>query len=355
MLGIVCNLLLVTTSIIFISISIDRDLAIRSDLSCKLLPLVIRALAQVSIWIQVMITYDRLVFVAHANKCHRLRNFLKERTNLAKAIALLAGIIFLVNIEHFWFYLVDVDSSRICTSSKYLLFTRDLITGSLRFLLPFVLILIGNTMLMRVFIESKLKTKNKNTTREASSNDSLPNRGAAAEHPLLPLPSPNAASQSSTSSFNNLVRSQQQSINLSMSRKEKSFLRSIISMDLFFMLTLTPLVIFGALLYIYNHSPALNSPTSTATLTLIFFYFIYMSSFDIIFPFIINLAFNKLFKSELKKLIKEIALRLANSCNWISLSLFIFSNNNNINNKNTKFEKQTSNKESRSWNIYFKL
>lgn len=259
---------LIIGSITTFNIAIGKDLTTSSTLGCILLPYLLRLSVHLCSWIQVLVTYDRLIYLAYP----RRMTFLKRKPNILLIILLLTLALALLNLEHVWFSVHETtrtsatqlisnnnnNASHVrtrnvtvvtCTSSHLVVTIRDVIAIMLRGVLPFILIMIGNSLLARALFKSKRR----------------------------------AHSISRRSSMK--------------SRRERNFALSIFIMDILFVIFLIPMLV---TIVISNlHMFIGVSEPMRAAAYLAYMMSIYFSGLTLASPFLVNLIFNKIFRAEL--------------------------------------------------------
>ncbi|CAF0716554.1 unnamed protein product [Brachionus calyciflorus] len=227
--------------LIYFSPTINNDLQIASDISCKLLNLFMRTCAQSSSWINLLLTIDRFLLIKYSSKKFKLFH---NETLLPLIIVGIFIFIAMANSSVLWFNVIERQSfnqtTKICMGSQTALFFRDLMAILFRTVLPFILIFILNTILIKAFVEQKQKVSAQKTMR-----------------------------------------------------KEMIFAFSIIIMNSFYFVNLIPI---GVSLIFYNIYQ--NDPVKFSIVTFYSFLAMYITALNNCFPFIINLIFNKIFYRE---------------------------------------------------------
>ena len=297
MLGIANSVALLTTFFQYFSRTIDLDLTLMNDPLCKLIPLLGRATGQSITWIQVAITIDRYLFVAYPKRF----SLVHKKLFAFGVILFIIFMSFLVNSANLWFFLsrtttttsvvtilnatLNTTTSRTqtvvsvsCTSDRTVTVVRDMLTNVFRVILPLVLITISNHMLVKKLRESK-KRLNQNRA-ESMSNFATQQRN------------------SSQFTVNNQQQHQQTNKNRkqSISRREYSFVISIVGMDYLLIITLIPVTITTLIQILFQIFPA--NQVLSATIGLAHSIFLYVSFFSWALSFVINLLFNRIFKKE---------------------------------------------------------
>ena len=281
--------------ITYFPISIGKDLSITSDIACKLIPYAVRICVQIPSWIQVFITYDRYFLVAYPNRFRFLRTKLFIfLLNSGMMVFLLA-----INVPNLLFNLrsqtvssssningsnmTSVTTTRTCVSTRDISLWRDMTAIVVRTMVPFFLILYGNSLLVRTFLESKRRVHASHADQTSATNNS---------------------SESTSKSIKTNASTSRAS------KKEFPFINSIIAMDVFFLISLLPLAVTLVISNIYTYIPSIGSPGNVAANRLAYFISIYFSVTANIFTFVVTLMFNKLFKRELLSILTRIRSKL---------------------------------------------
>lgn len=162
-------------SILFIQFlpSLGVDLPALSHFGCHFFSIYRRTAIQTPSWMLVIITLDRFRSVCYPTRF----KFMEQRKFILKVVILLFFVIFLINIDHGWFFLVTRQTNRvffnpvlnisvnstvkkkICTSSPLLLSITDIKMVFMRSYIPFAIMLLLNLKLSRTFLLSKKKIK----------------------------------------------------------------------------------------------------------------------------------------------------------------------------------------------------
>lgn len=153
--------------------SLDISLPAMSHFACHFFSIYRRTAIQTPSWMLVIITFDRFRSVCYPTKLR----FMEKREFILKVIISLFFVIFLINIDHGWFYLtirktntavfdplnnITINSTlkkQICTASPLLLSITDIKMVFMRSYIPFLFMLILNLKLSRTFLRSKKKIK----------------------------------------------------------------------------------------------------------------------------------------------------------------------------------------------------
>jgi len=129
-----------------------NKLILKSDLSCKLLPYFVRLFSQVSMWINVVASIDRLLLMSYENLAAYNNRFLNNnnKVRLLKILVLIVVVLSVVNSPGLLFYLetdmvifnnlTNQTSVTIqCTSTPLISLIRDFITSLFRVILPMII------------------------------------------------------------------------------------------------------------------------------------------------------------------------------------------------------------------------
>jgi hypothetical protein len=290
------------------------DFLTLSELSCRLTMYFVRMTQQIPGWIEVLITYDRLAFVAYPNRFQ----FLRSRLNITLMIAGIILVLCCVNSVNLWLVVTEKtlgafksmnstssiksasDADRSCVDYEYLnksitlkecshfdpnfTFIRDILSITSRIILPFVFMTYGNLKLAMKFIQSKERMRHDGHQAHQPSN----------EQPLRPISSAVLRMMSVAK------------------QKELAFVKPIILMDLLFIFSLLPVGITAFVLHAYKQSPPQpQSPDQNdhyqshlRLIQLLYNMLIYISTMSLSLSCVFNLFFNRLFKHELFSMLK---------------------------------------------------
>ena len=221
---------------------------------------------------KVLITYDRLVYVIYQNRF----KFLTKRRFVVLFMLIIIMVAIVTSAPNLGFQLIAVrlhtTSSNLtnettiafaCTTTKSLELTRDLLSILFRTIVPFLLIAIGNFLLIRSLYKSRMKFKNSNVNKSEASS----------------------------------------------MRREHHFFVSIITLDLLFVVVLIPLAVTLILTDLYAYAPLLANPGTIAANTLAYYIAVSVSLLPCTLGLFINIKFNKLFRQEFYKALNEIGIR----------------------------------------------
>lgn len=146
--------------------SLGIDLSTYSLAACKILNVWRKTALQCPSWLQVIITFDRLRSVVFPNRFR----FMSKQNVILIVLAATTILISIANIEYIWFKLTYTTSNNTiivsCTPpNKQIITIADVINVLLRFLLPFLLMLVMNIVLVRSIFVSKRKAKTSRSMR----------------------------------------------------------------------------------------------------------------------------------------------------------------------------------------------
>ena len=141
-----------------------------SNISCILLSYALRVFLQLSSWLNVMTTLDRLICLTYPGRCKWSKD---TRKLTVAALGLFLGLV-LINLPNAWFKLETQTTNAanetllLCTANANIVKLRDFLGVSMRFAVPFVLELLFNVVLIYTFIAQKktLSICTRDMTRE---------------------------------------------------------------------------------------------------------------------------------------------------------------------------------------------
>lgn len=260
------------------------------------MPYLVRVSVQVPSWIQVLITYDRYVQLAFPNSLIIFRN----KKFIVVVVAVMTLLLLMVNAPNLYFGLITVTENATiadengtksvvelttvsCTSTRHVVLARDLIGIVCRTLVPFVFIFYGNFLLVRLFIDLKQKMFQKKLSKTSLGSaicDARSNQISALNH------------------YVNFHHSQSDKVSETKSRKESSFIMSIIAIDMFFLATLLPLAISLIMINVFQYMPETGSPKLMASAKLTYYIAASISLWACICPFVFTFIFNRHFRRE---------------------------------------------------------
>ena len=258
-------------SILFINV-VSRMLAFNfgiqistlNDSLCKLSIFMRRATLHFSVWMAVITTFDRFLFVLYE---HRFK-FIRKKSILSSIILAVFIAIALIDIPNLMYYLNT--STRTCTASNEIILSSDVISIVMRTYLPITIMLVFNIIMIRAVT--------KRTQTSSSSSASLNKNGRI---------------------------------------RERNFTLAVISYDLIVFITHFPISIAYIVYDVQLYSGSFQSnPFLAAVYNLAFNVFAFFSLLDQVLSFFTYIAFNKLFRQEFLKLISKclpLAQRFQNS------------------------------------------
>jgi hypothetical protein len=243
----------------YFSLSIGEDKQLRSDVICKFKSFLVSWGAQLSSWLQVMITFDRILSVNFSNRFKQLR----KRKFILMIILLIFVALAFINGINFFYYLKEVNvvntaqtrlntsianaseelAETVCTSDATVVFIRDMVIILFRTVVPFIITFVLNLLLIRCLMSSKRKLK----------------KTAANLH------------------------------------RERQFAFTIIALNVFFFLTQLPL---GASLILLNIEQHAAISTNAMLINFAFYVSVYVGLLFNTFSFLVYLCFNKIFRKE---------------------------------------------------------
>ena len=152
----------------FIGISYGNDLTLISDFSCIFLAFALRVFAQMSSWMNVFVTVDRIVFLKYPNKYPLLQN----KKMLSVLIFIQFIILCIINAPNFFLKVHSISSTdpltntnittKSCTSTETIVTVRDMIMAAFKVALPIALMTSMNIYLVYKLIKEKSKFKRLN-------------------------------------------------------------------------------------------------------------------------------------------------------------------------------------------------
>ena len=143
---------------LFISFLVDyppiQFVMFNSSLNCVLYSYLLRISLQMSSWLYVMCSLDRMLFITYP---HRFK-FLKKKSLLCLVCGILFVAICLLNVPNLWLTVVRADNSStaLCTSMQpNLVLVRDLIAQCMRTVLPVLIEATLNAFLILKLLQSR--------------------------------------------------------------------------------------------------------------------------------------------------------------------------------------------------------
>ena len=226
-----------------------------SDISCSLLSYIIRICVQMSSWLNVMVSFDRIICILYPSRF----KFIENKNKLSLIMLSLFFIICIINVPNAFFSVIvqvtlnpltnqTLATSMACSSTKRITLARDIIAQLMRTLIPVILEAILNTLLVYKIVKEK------------------------------------------------------KSLNISRSlAKEYKFAFTIVMLNFTFLFTQTPLLIITIYLTILNQQGS-ATPRILAIVNFSYGVSVLFSSYMFGSLFFINLQFNKIFQNEVKNI-----------------------------------------------------
>lgn len=242
----------------YIGQAIGKDLTLISDFSCIFLTFGMRIFAQMSSWMNVFVTVDRMVTITYPNKYP----FLKNKKKLSFMILTQFLIICIINVTNLLLKVETIVTlnpatnktitTKACTSTNEAIITiRDIIVLLFRAALPIILMISMNIYLMIKLVRERVKLKRLNELR-----------------------------------------------------KEYQFAISIFFMNALYTLFLLPG--FVIIIYLNAIQSYKNLNIEVAVLQFAYVIALLIASCEFFFTFFVNILFNKIFKKELIVFLNEI-------------------------------------------------
>jgi hypothetical protein len=246
------NIVIILAFLIFYSQSKDDDVQLWSNVACKSINFIFRSLVMYNSWLNVLITVDRLLCIKYPNKYKHIE---KRKFIYPILFFLLLGNM-ICNSPSLLLYVVSIQTynqitnqtliTKKCTSAELAINIRDTLVIIFRILLPFLLMFIFNITIIKNLRRMK---NNLNITRELN--------------------------------------------------REYNFSFSIIALNMLFIISLLPNVVTLILLNVVQYGyKAQISSKSYAIINFCFSISILIATYSHVFPFLVNLKFNKLFRKE---------------------------------------------------------
>ena len=242
------------TILSYIGKTYDKDLTLMSDFSCIFLAFALRVFAQMSSWMNVFVTVDRMISIAYPNKY----SLLKCKKRLSLLIFIQFILLCLINAPNFLFKVQtfsstdpltnDTITTKSCKSTETIAKVRDMIMATFKVALPIIIMAVLNIFLIYKLIKEKSKFKR-----------------------------------------------------LDELKKEYYFAFSIVFMNILYTILLLPA--FSTLVYLTAFQ-YIQHPSIMQTRNLIIWQFAYavslvIVSYEFFFSIFVNILFNKMFKKEL--------------------------------------------------------
>lgn len=215
----------------------------QNDTSCRVITFFRRFMVHISSWVPVVIAFDRFTFVlyGHSNRF----KFMKSKLVVGGIIAAIFFIIAALDIPNFLFYKIGP----VCSSDYVVAISSDLISISLRTYIPFTLMILFNIFMVRKIFRNRAALKQNNT-----------------DH-----------------------------------KKEFHFTMAVIAFDIYFLFINFPLSVFYIMNDINLYSNALKGdPVFSAKYSLAALSISTYANCVQAFSIVMHLAFNRLYRSEVK-------------------------------------------------------
>jgi hypothetical protein len=153
--------------------SFGYDLSLQSDVSCAIITFFRRVVREIPNWIEALITLDRYLTICHPGKF----NLIKTKRNFTLVLILITVLLGLLSVENLYYFLsikyVSLQNETLnetlyvittsCGSSLIGMFVSDLVSISLRTLIPGVLMCFFSFKLL-----IKVKRVKRNVSNQAS-------------------------------------------------------------------------------------------------------------------------------------------------------------------------------------------
>ena len=143
-------------------------LYIKTDLSCVFISFTIRIFFQMSSWLTVMATLDRMICISFPHKFA----FIANKKKLAYIALAIFSIICLLNVPNLMLRLhTSLDATTnstivVCTTNLKVLAFRDMSGLVLRYVAPFLLLIIFSTILVCKLVRQRTKSISRDMSRE---------------------------------------------------------------------------------------------------------------------------------------------------------------------------------------------
>lgn len=260
-------------------ISIDYNFTEISSFWCKMIPYWTRVFINMSSGIKVLITIDRLICIKYYNR--KAAFALKNKRTILFLMVLIFLFFCLINMPNLFYSVVDLKKTASpfnqimfkCIAPNRISLPRDVLFNLFSSVIPFLFMIIANSILIKILIKSKQKFKK----------------------------------------------------DLSL-KSEYQFAFSLIFVNLFFLLTMIPIGVTTLFYYVYLKAHEGTSPLFyKATLYVFVSAFILLLNFTL--QFLIHLLFNKLFQKEIISILRNFNV-FKRIISWLQIDL----NSSNIEN-----------------------
>ena len=145
-----------------------QSVLLTSNLNCILISYALRVFFQLSSWLNVMTTLDRVICLTYH---HNKFKWITDTRKLSRvALGIFAGLV-LVNSPNAWFKLqleaIAANKTKlVCTTNPTIVRLRDLLGVSMRFAVPLVFEVVLNVVLVYKLIEQKKCVRSRDMARE---------------------------------------------------------------------------------------------------------------------------------------------------------------------------------------------
>ena len=248
-----------------------EQLFLKSNMSCASLLFLNRLISQVVSWLNVMVTFDRMLCVSKMKR----EKYATNKRQLMLILACICMVLSGLNAPNLFFSLKTQATLNLmtnithvetaCTSSKSLILIRDMVSTIMRIFLPLMLQASINAVLIY-----KLFT------------------------------------------IRNQVKSSRMTFTM---KRDHKFAFTIIVLNVIAIITEFPVIVYLAYINVYGYSQSLIVTTSNQSAIASFAYLCTMalSSFTYVALFFVNMATNKLFRRECSKLILCVGQSISNT------------------------------------------
>lgn len=256
--ALVNNVVLILSFLNFFTQSLSKDFILKSNFGCVFFIFTTRVFTQASSWLNVLVTVDRMILVSYPCRFSliqkRLTIFIMVFAVFVTISALnVPNLMFKVNkISNFNKNNNKTETFLSCTANDKLVLARDLITIIIRIVIPFVLMIKLNGFLIYKIVKSRRRANHCSSKTQ---------------------------------------------------KKDYYFAVSIITLNILFLLTQTPLLICLILLNMFQYSVLYGTSIEVAWANFFYTISLIVSSYNYAFTFLVNLKYNRLFRSEFMKLV----------------------------------------------------
>ena len=226
------------------------NIKLNSQAECMLVTYLQMVAGRLSAWIETLITVDRMVCIIFSNKFL----FMKNRKVLSVVIAALLAVSLAISSQYFQFELVRTPSNTTispnvtvatitatCSVDKAIILSINVLAIVTRVAVPFVIMIVSN-----IFLIYHLKR----------------------------------------------VRRER------WMKKEEAFARSVVALSVFFLLTNLPLAVIAVYQIVLAYDGSSPLSRSSVLVNLVYTLSMLLSSYNYVFPTLVNLMFNKIFRQE---------------------------------------------------------